>query len=232
VNVKQGFVPLAFITATPPVAPFGPPPVVPGISLVKTERVGTVGGFTRGPVTGKIGDIVFYELLATNTGVTILDVTLSDPGCDPGTVSPSGGVTIAPGHVAFFACSHVLTAGDAPVFVNTATVHAQSISAKARTVAATSKATANVAGVLGARKTLEPAKVTKPAHAAAPAVAPAHFTGHAALRGARGGRTGSFAGRPAGGERRGAGALRGDPHLPRARGEAALRHVPEPEPGR
>ncbi len=142
-------------------------PTNPGLSFKKLERIGANGSFVPGPVTGAIGDIVFYEMLATNIGDTKLDVTLADPRCDTGTVTPAGAVVLYPGDVATFTCSHKLVAGDGPQFVNTAVATAGFIS-KTSSVTATVKSGA----VKGKQK-----KVVKKAKPTRPVVKAASFTG-------------------------------------------------------
>jgi uncharacterized repeat protein (TIGR01451 family) len=127
----------ASVIGTPP--PGGGPPVgaqasvqafadTPGMSVVKLERDGTSGSFTSGPVTGSVGDTIYYEIQVTNTGNMPLALSLNDPHCDAGTIqgptSLSGMLTgnvLSPGGVAQFTCSHVLAAGDAPSFTNVGT---------------------------------------------------------------------------------------------------------------
>lgn len=137
----------------------------PGLSFKKLERIGPTGSFVPGPVTGTLGSIVFYEMLATNTGDTTLTVKLADPRCDAGTVSPAGAVVLAPGTTATFTCSHELVAGDGPRFVNTAVATAGSIS-KSSSVTAIVKS--------GAVKGKKVVKKAQPAH---PVVKAASFTG-------------------------------------------------------
>ncbi len=102
----------------------------PAITLVKSERVGTSGSFTHGPVTGNVGQTVNYQMLVTNTGNTNLVINFTDPQCDTGTLdSPSvisgvydaGTQTLSAGGALQYTCSHVLAAGDQP-YTNTANV--------------------------------------------------------------------------------------------------------------
>ena len=148
---------------------------MPGITIQKLERIGGTGGFVPGPLTGHAGATVFYLMLVRNSGQTTLDVTLSDPRCDAGTLAPTGSHTLAPGGTLLFTCSHVLVAADTPLFVNTATADGKSASAASSTVAASSSVTTDVlGGVKGAAKTI---KVTKTAKPARPVVKSASFTG-------------------------------------------------------
>jgi hypothetical protein len=104
----------------------------PGLSLIKLERDGATGSFTHGPLTGQPGDTIYYQMTVVNTGNTPLAITFSDPHCDANTLSAptvldgtfvSG--MLSPGGELQYTCSHVLVAGDAPQFTNTATVTGQ-----------------------------------------------------------------------------------------------------------
>lgn len=151
----------------------------PAISLVKYERIGASGSYVRGPLGGTPGKTVEYKMVVTNTGNTTLDdVTLSDPRCDSGTLTPTGSVTLAPGASAVYYCAHTLRASDGPQFVNTATVEAHNASA-ASSVNATStvSATSKVAAALGAVKGAKVTKVRKAAKPAKAVVKAASFTG-------------------------------------------------------
>ncbi len=110
------------------------PTPAPGISLVKLERDGSSGSFTHGPITGKVGDTIDYQMTVINTGNTSLVITFTDPHCDAGTLSvPTvlGGTfdrttsTLSSGGELQYTCSHVLQTGDVPQFPNTATVTGQ-----------------------------------------------------------------------------------------------------------
>jgi uncharacterized repeat protein (TIGR01451 family) len=142
----------------------------PAISLVKYERFGTSGSYVRGPLTGTVGQTVYYEMVVRNTGNTPLDdVTLSDPRCDAGTLTPTSAVSLAPGASAVYYCSHKLTSSDTPEFVNTATVHGHNASASSSvnatsSVSASSQVTTALGAVKAVRHTAKPAKpVTKAA---------------------------------------------------------------------
>jgi uncharacterized repeat protein (TIGR01451 family) len=155
---------------TPP-----PPGVSLGLSVQKLERDGATGSFSSGPISAVVGDTIFYEIFVTNIGNASLDVTLSDPHCDSGTLMPTGTVTLAAGATEEYTCSHLLTAADGTSYVNTATASGYS-STVAATVVSQSTVTAGVApassGVAGAHKT----KVKKVTHKARPT--------HAVVRGA------------------------------------------------
>ena len=106
----------------------------PGISLIKLERDGSSASYTHGPITGNVGDTIGYQMTVINTGNTSLVITFSDPHCDSGTLSgPSviggsfdaGTNTLSSGGELQYTCQHVLSAGDAPQFSNTASVSGQ-----------------------------------------------------------------------------------------------------------
>jgi hypothetical protein len=106
----------------------------PGLSLIKLERDGATGSFTHGPLTGQPGDTIDYQMTVVNTGDTPLVITFSDPHCDAGTLSAPKVLdptfdpatsTLSPGGELQYTCSHVLLAGDAPQFTNTAIVTGQ-----------------------------------------------------------------------------------------------------------
>ena len=92
----------------------------PAVSLVKTERVGTTGAFVRGPVRGTVGQRVDYRLTVTNTGTVTIKATVTDPGCDAGTLKPVGAAVLNPGASFTFTCSHLLRARDGSTYVNVA----------------------------------------------------------------------------------------------------------------
>ena len=149
-----------------------------GLSVQKLERVGTTGSFSSGPVSAVVGDTIFYEILVSNIGNTSLDVSLSDPHCDAGTLMPAGTTTLAAGATEEYTCSHVLTSADGSSYVNTATASGYS-SAVSATVVSQSTVTASVSpatsGVAGAHKTLK--KVTHKARPTHAVVRGASFTG-------------------------------------------------------
>ncbi len=102
---------------------------VPALSVVKLQREGTSGAFTSAPINATVGQTIQYEIQVTNTGNLPLALSINDPLCDAGTLqgptSLSGTLSVnvlSPGGEAQYTCSHVLTAGDASPFTNTATV--------------------------------------------------------------------------------------------------------------
>lgn len=166
--------------ATPPTssAPAPAPAPAPALSIQKLEKLDAAAGYVQGPVAGKVGDTVFYEIFVQNRGNTTMNITLSDPGCDSGTLQPGATQSaIAPGAVIVFFCSHLLVAGDAPTFTNTATASGQSVSVRASTVTATAQAVANVQPTGGVKGVTKVIKVTHRAKPAKAVVKAASFTG-------------------------------------------------------
>jgi hypothetical protein len=168
------------VTVTPAVVP------APSVSLVKTERVGTTGAFVRGPVRGKVGQRVFYDLTVTNTGTATVNATVKDPGCDAGTLKPAGAVVLDAGASFTFHCSHLLKKRDGSTYTNVAVATATASNGAQAT--ATSRAVAQVVAgeVLGVKTPVvkkavkakpKVKKVTKKAKPAKPVVVAASFTG-------------------------------------------------------
>jgi hypothetical protein len=87
-----------------------PPTPRPGISIVKTERVGSRGNFVRGPLRALLGAQLQYRIVVTDTGNTSLSVAFLDPRCDAGTLSPTGPQPVAVDGSILYSCSHVLVA--------------------------------------------------------------------------------------------------------------------------
>lgn len=126
----------------------------PGISLRKTERIGSAT-FTHGPVTGSVGNRVDYRMLVTNTGNTRLVISFTDRQCDSGTLSGPSVVagsyeaatrTLSAGGQLLYTCSHVLAAGDQP-YTNTASVTGQPPSGPPVSAHDSVKAYANTPGI-------------------------------------------------------------------------------------
>jgi plastocyanin len=102
---------------------------VPGIKVVKLQRDGTSGAFTPNDITASVGDTIYYEIQATNTGNVKLTLSLTDPHCDSGTIQGpfevSGtlnGDVLSPGGVAQYTCWHVVSADDIPTYTNVGTI--------------------------------------------------------------------------------------------------------------
>jgi hypothetical protein len=149
----------------------------PAITLQKTERLGDVAQYVVS-LAAKIGQVVNYRMIVTNSGDTPLAVGLIDPECDGGSLVADGPTTIGPGAIVEYTCSHRLVAADGAVLVNTAT--ASGTTATGATVGPVSSSAAVqivVTKVLGAEKTIVrrlPKKRARPARAV---VAGATFTG-------------------------------------------------------
>ena len=101
----------------------------PGISVLKLQSLSATGPFTTGILTAKVGQTIYYEIQATNTGAEPLTLSISDPRCDAGTLQgPTllngtlNGSVLSPAGSAQYTCSHVLTSTDTTPFTNTATV--------------------------------------------------------------------------------------------------------------
>jgi len=78
-----------------------------------------------GPALVHRGETITYTFEVTNPGeVELFDVVLSDPICDPGTITPDVDVdgSLAVGEVWHFSCTHLVTDADDDPLPNTATV--------------------------------------------------------------------------------------------------------------
>jgi hypothetical protein len=150
----------------------GPPPPpsqtpAPAITVEKLQRVDPAAPYTVAPVAATVGQTVSYQINVRNTGNVMLTVTLQDPRCDAGTVSPAGGQGVGPTSTVTFTCTHLLTAADAGSFVNTAT--GTGTAGNGQQVTGTATVTAQVAsapattGVLGTTKTVTKTTVHKKA---------------------------------------------------------------------
>ena len=139
---------------------------------MKTERIGDVGSYVRGPIGTKVGQTIAYLILVTNTGNVELTVKLTDRLCDSGTLHAHGTTTLPPGGSVTYTCSHRLFTADASPLVNTATATAVTTSGTTVGPVSSQVAANRLNGVLGAFK-----KVKAKAKPAKPVVAPARFTG-------------------------------------------------------
>ncbi|HEX6714672.1 MAG TPA: hypothetical protein VF066_14870, partial [Thermoleophilaceae bacterium] len=77
------------------------------------------------PLAATIGDTVTYSMTLKNTGTADLTVDLTDPVCDPASISGPDGRDgsadpLAAGASVTYTCTHVLTANDPTVLTNTA----------------------------------------------------------------------------------------------------------------
>lgn len=86
----------------------------PNYSLQKLQTIAGSGQPpTEGPLSAAVGQTVDYTIVATNTGNTPLTfATLTDPRCDPGTISGGSLVPVEPLGTVTFTCTHTLTAAD------------------------------------------------------------------------------------------------------------------------
>jgi hypothetical protein len=155
------------------------PIVQPAITLQKTERLGDSAPYVVS-LTARIGQVVHYRMLVTNTGDTPLDVGLIDSQCDGGSLAAQGSTTIAAGGTVEYTCSHTLVAADGVTLVNTAT--ATGTTATGVTVGPVSSSAAVqivITKVLGAHKTIKarPKGIKKRAKPAVAVLLPASYTG-------------------------------------------------------
>lgn len=166
----------SFKPPTPP--PPAPPQPTPGIKVVKEQRFdNSTAPYTTDVLTGMAGQKVDYEMIVTNTGNQPLTLTISDPHCDPGTLTgPFGGIssngTLPPGQQTVYFCSHVLVASDAPAFTNTVIVNG--VPASGTTVLGSASVVTNVAQ--GGAKAVKHKKAKKKRHRRHRHFTP-HFTG-------------------------------------------------------
>jgi hypothetical protein len=87
----------------------------PGLSAEKLQKIAGAGGeYTTGALNGAVGQTVDYEILVHNTGNVPLTLSsVSDPGCDAGTVTGgSEGTPLAVEASTTYLCTHVLSSAD------------------------------------------------------------------------------------------------------------------------
>ncbi|CAH0318712.1 hypothetical protein SRABI27_05150 [Pedobacter sp. Bi27] len=78
-------------------------PAAPSMSLTKTAT----------NVATKVGDVINYKLIVTNTGnVTLKNVTITDAKADPGSIIPLGIAVLQPGAQVTVTARHTLTLAD------------------------------------------------------------------------------------------------------------------------
>ncbi len=177
-------------TSTSATWQYDTPSTTTGIAIVEYERIGQAGAYVRGPLTATIGQTVEYKVVVTNEGNTALTVTLSDPPCDSGTITPSGTPTIAAEGAQTYFCTHLLVNTDVGSFLNTAIATGETVSGgRFGPVASRVLVKDSASGVLGAKKVVvdkvhktvahvaHVEGVTKVAHAARPVTKSAAFTG-------------------------------------------------------
>jgi hypothetical protein len=151
----------------PPPPPPAPPAPAPAITVEKLQRVDPATPYTAAPVTATVGQTIAYQINVQDTGNTMLTITLQDPRCDAGTISPADGQGVSPGGTVTFTCTHLLTAADVGSFVNTATGtgtagNGQQVTGTATVTAQVTAAPATT-GVLGTTKTVTKTTVHKKA---------------------------------------------------------------------
>ena len=84
----------------------------PAFAIEKLQEIaGSGSGYTRGPLSGKLGQAVDYDIVVRNTGpVAETFAEFNDAHCDPGTIAGGpGSSAVAPGEATTYTCSHVLT---------------------------------------------------------------------------------------------------------------------------
>jgi len=99
----------------------------PAFSIEKLQEIAGGGGsFTTAPLSARVGQIVNYEIVVTNTGNVRLSLgDFSDPHCDDGSISGGlGSGALEPGATTVYLCDHVLTEADrsAGSYANTVTL--------------------------------------------------------------------------------------------------------------
>jgi hypothetical protein len=84
----------------------------PAFTIEKTQKIeGSSGSFTTSPLSGKMAQIVDYQIVVKNTGNTSMTFgALSDGKCDAGTLAGGPSKALAPGEAATYTCHHTLTA--------------------------------------------------------------------------------------------------------------------------
>jgi hypothetical protein len=101
----------------------------PGLALEKRQRVSDGSEqFTSAALSGFPGELVAYQITASNTGNVGLSVTsFADAHCDSHTIAGGPGASpVPPGASVMYSCEHTLTAADrkAGEYANTATIAA------------------------------------------------------------------------------------------------------------
>jgi uncharacterized repeat protein (TIGR01451 family) len=130
-------------------------PPEPSLAVETLQEIkGTGTEYTAWPLSGTVGQTVDYEVIAKNTGNVALALTeFSDTHCDFGTFTgPSRGVTLPPGEMVTYHCSHMLGEGDVPQWSNTAIVTWEYLSgppASATSTVLTSVASSPVCSIPG-----------------------------------------------------------------------------------
>jgi hypothetical protein len=94
----------------------------PAFTIEKTQKIeGSSGSFTTSPLSGKVGQVVDYQIVVTDTGNTQLMFSgFSDSKCE--TIEGGPAKALAPGESATYTCHKALTAVGS--YENTATATA------------------------------------------------------------------------------------------------------------
>ena len=95
----------------------------PSFTIEKLQEIqGSGKGFTKEPLTGRLGQTVDYEMIVKNTGNVALTFSdFTDAHCDPGTIAGGpGSGPVGPGESTTYTCDHVLNTYGA--YTNEATV--------------------------------------------------------------------------------------------------------------
>ncbi len=96
-------------------------PETPEIVIHKEQRIGTSGSYTTDKLTGKLGQVVDYQITVENTGnVPLHFMPLTDAHCTH--IEPSGETELAAGGKETFTCEHTLAKGDESPYVNVASI--------------------------------------------------------------------------------------------------------------
>ena len=100
----------------------------PAYAIQKLQSIAGSGQSpTTEPLTGKVGQVVDYQVTVANTGNTPLTFSnFKDARCDPGTIAGGSLSPIEPSETLVFTCTHTLTAADqtAGFYMNVASVTA------------------------------------------------------------------------------------------------------------
>jgi hypothetical protein len=95
------------------------------------QKLQSIAGSGQAPtaetLTGKVGEVVDYQVTVTDTGNTPLTFSeFKDSRCDPGTIVGGSPTPIEPSQTLVFSCTHTLTTDDekAGFYMNVATVRA------------------------------------------------------------------------------------------------------------
>ncbi len=95
-------------------------PEEPNYEVEKLQLIkGSAASFTKADLSGKIGEVVDYEVIVRNTGnVAIMFAPLIDTGCS--SISPSGATEVPVGGSEVFTCEHTLASSGS--WTNQATI--------------------------------------------------------------------------------------------------------------